>query len=131
MKLWVSILFLTSAISTFGQFTGSPFESKSVVFRRKSNSLILKDISLANPTLNYYLERQSFYQYHSPTAGLQSRFNSSQSLWLGSTSTQYFSNGKMGAVHYYDINGNLRNSRNFVDIRGKGNRRIRLFLSSR
>jgi hypothetical protein len=51
-----------------------------------------------------------------------------QPYFLGSTSTQSFNKGKFGTIYYYDVMGNMRYARTFIDIAGKNKRGLKLLL---
>lgn len=50
-------------------------------------------------------------------------------FWFGSVRTQKL--GKFGTDHFFDMNGNLRNSSTFWNVRSKSNRGFKLYFSSR
>jgi hypothetical protein len=49
-----------------------------------------------------------------------------QTQWLSSVSSLSFNNGKFGTYYYWDIRGNLIDTRGFIDIAGKNKRGLKL-----
>jgi len=48
------------------------------------------------------------------------------SFWTGTVTTMSFNKGKFGTLYYWDLQGNLRGSRGFIDISGKNKRGFKL-----
>lgn len=55
-----------------------------------------------------------------------STFNSGDLYWMSSVTTQSYNRGKLGTYYYWDVQGNLRESRMFFDIAGKNKRGLKL-----
>ena len=49
-----------------------------------------------------------------------------QTLWVSNVSSLSFNNGKFGSYFYWDIRGNLIDTRGFIDIAGKNKRGLKL-----
>ncbi len=47
-------------------------------------------------------------------------------FWAGVVTTMSFNKGKFGTVYYWDVQGNLRGTRGFIDISGKNKRGVKL-----
>ncbi|HTH58137.1 MAG TPA: hypothetical protein VL728_18950 [Cyclobacteriaceae bacterium] len=47
-------------------------------------------------------------------------------FWTGTVTTQSFNKGKFGTLYYWDVQGNLRGTRGFIDISGKDKRGFKL-----
>lgn len=58
----------------------------------------------------------------SPTASDRS----SSSYWTNAITTQSYGRGKVGTFYYWDVQGNLRDMRGFIDIAGKNKRGLKL-----
>ncbi|HCM76252.1 MAG TPA: hypothetical protein DIS90_07710 [Cytophagales bacterium] len=46
--------------------------------------------------------------------------------WASKVTTQSYGNGKWGTYYYWDVQGNLRDMRGFIDIAGKNKRGLKL-----
>lgn len=53
------------------------------------------------------------------------------SYWMGSMTTQSYNKGKFGTYYLWDMQGNLRESRTFLDIAGKNKRGLKLVFRRR
>jgi hypothetical protein len=51
--------------------------------------------------------------------------------WMGSITTQSYNRGKLGTFYMWDVQGNLRESRMFVDVAGKNKRGLKLVFRRR
>jgi hypothetical protein len=49
-----------------------------------------------------------------------------QMQWISSVSSLSFNNGKFGSYYYWDVSGNLIDTRGFIDIAGKKKRGLKL-----
>jgi hypothetical protein len=47
-------------------------------------------------------------------------------FWTGTVTTMSFNKGKFGTLYYWDVQGNLRGTRGFIDISGKNKRGFKL-----
>ncbi len=50
----------------------------------------------------------------------------STSYWTSNVTTKSYGRGKWGTFYYWDVQGNLREMRGFVDIAGKNKRGLKL-----
>lgn len=48
------------------------------------------------------------------------------SYWTNSVTTQSYGKGKWGTLYYWDVQGNLRETKGFIDIAGKNKRGLKL-----
>ncbi|MBK5279855.1 MAG: hypothetical protein JJE09_13430 [Bacteroidia bacterium] len=51
--------------------------------------------------------------------------------WMSSMTTQSYNSGKLGTYYMWDVQGNLRESRMFLDIAGKNKRGLKLVFPRR
>ncbi|MFM7488105.1 MAG: hypothetical protein ACKOC0_01775 [Cytophagales bacterium] len=49
-----------------------------------------------------------------------------QAQWVSTISSLSFNNGKFGSYYYWDMRGNLIDTRGFIDISGKNKRGLKL-----
>ncbi len=49
--------------------------------------------------------------------------------WMSSMTTQSYNHGKIGRFYLWDLQGNLRESKMFIDIAGKNKRGLKLVFS--
>jgi hypothetical protein len=47
-------------------------------------------------------------------------------FWTGNITTMSYNKGKFGTYFYWDVQGNLRGTRGFIDISGKNKRGLKL-----
>ncbi|HEY5692786.1 MAG TPA: hypothetical protein VIS49_15120 [Cyclobacteriaceae bacterium] len=50
----------------------------------------------------------------------------SSNYWTNSVTTQSYGQGKWGTLYYWDVQGNLRETKGFIDIAGKNKRGLKL-----
>jgi hypothetical protein len=55
----------------------------------------------------------------------------SGTYWMGSITTQSFNKGKLGRYYMWDVQGNLQESRMFLDVAGKNKRGLKLVFQRR
>lgn len=51
---------------------------------------------------------------------------SGTTYWTGNITTQSYGKGKWGTFYYWDVQGNLRDTKGFIDIAGKNKRGLKL-----
>ncbi len=106
-------------------------------FRSATKSLRLDNL----PSESAYLNNRPSIAGLQPDSQIDYRYSSpwltfwpgpsniaGQGYWLGSTTTQSFNKGKFGTIYYYDMLGNMRYARTFIDIAGKNKRGLKLLL---
>jgi hypothetical protein len=54
-----------------------------------------------------------------------------ESYYMGTMTTQSYNRGKLGTFYYWDVQGNLRESKFFLDIAGKNKRGLKLVFPRR
>ena len=47
-------------------------------------------------------------------------------FWTGNVTTMSYNKGKFGTYFYWDLQGNLRGARGFIDISGRNKRGLKL-----
>lgn len=84
-------------------------------------------------TPNFYGDRQWSYRLHSPMlmALAATPTRHSDSYWLSSMTSQSYNSGKVGTYYYWDVSGNLCESRTYLDIAGKHKRGLKLIFRRR
>jgi hypothetical protein len=75
-------------------------------------------------------DEQSVYTYQSPslTSLPASSQNQSQAFWINNITSLSYNNGKFGTYYYWDLQGNLRGTRGFIDLSGKSKLGIKLLF---
>ena len=54
-----------------------------------------------------------------------------ENYWMDAMTTQSYNQGKLGTYYLWDVQGNLRESRMFLDIAGKNKRGLKLIFRRR
>lgn len=54
-----------------------------------------------------------------------------ENYWMSAMTTQSYNQGKLGTYYLWDVQGNLRESRTFLDIAGKNKRGLKLVFRRR
>lgn len=88
----------------------------------------LKGINSTSSSVRWSSDGQTYSRYSSPWLTQWPGTTPGQAYWLGSTTTQSFNKGKFGTIYYYDMLGNMRYARTFIDIAGKNKRGLKLLL---
>jgi hypothetical protein len=78
---------------------------------------------LSDPTKNYRL--LSPMMFTSSGFGYDWR-TQNNFFWTGNVTTMSYNKGKFGTYFYWDVQGNLRGARGFIDISGKNKRGFKL-----
>lgn len=78
-------------------------------------------------------DRQQLFRSKSPLlmALASSSTFKGGNYWMGSMTTQSYNQGKLGTYYLWDMQGNLRESRMFLDIAGKNKRGLKLIFRRR
>lgn len=78
-------------------------------------------------------DRQTVYRTRSPFQAMKANTNArpAESYWTSLITAQSFNNGKIGTYYYWDVQGNLRETRLFFDIAGKNKRGLKLVFPRR
>src|SRR5579871_1537572 len=77
----------------------------------------------ADPVVNYRARSPLMISSSSWDWRMQNNF-----FWTGSVTTLSFNKGKFGTYFYWDVQGNLRGTRGFIDISGKNKRGFKLLF---
>jgi hypothetical protein len=91
------------------------------IFATSKKTLIPNLIS--DPMSNYKL--QSPLMLTTSSYGFDSR-PQNHFFWTGAVTTMSYNKGKFGTYFYWDVQGNLRGTRGFIDISGKNKRGLKL-----
>jgi len=76
---------------------------------------------LSDPTRNYKLVSPAMLTSSGYDWRMQNNF-----FWTGNVTTMYYNKGKFGTYFYWDVQGNLRGTKGFIDIAGKNKRGLKL-----
>jgi len=122
MKILCIIVVMLTETLCFGQFRNAPTPNQYY------------------PTINYPAPKKTFIHNLSSDPIQNVRQNSpiltnlsnsdwhasSSFFWTGTVTTMSFNKGKFGTLYYWDVQGNLRGTRGFIDISGKDKRGFKL-----
>ena len=75
-------------------------------------------------TVNYQLKSVILQNYSSTS-------HRGESYYMGTMTTQSYNQGKLGTFYFWDVQGNLRESKFFLDIAGKNKRGLKLVFPRR
>ncbi len=125
MKLLLSTAMFLILIQAFSQFRPN-------VTVKKYEISIPANIQSSNfRPLGLKADEQRTYKFQSPALTTLAGTNSSnqfQSMWINNVTSQSYNNGKFGTYYYWDVQGNLRDTRGFIDISGKNKRGFKLLF---
>ncbi len=76
---------------------------------------------LADPIKNYRISSPSMINFSSLNWRMQNDF-----FWGGTITTMSYNKGKFGTLFYWDVQGNLRGTKGFIDISGKNKQGFKL-----
>ena len=80
---------------------------------------------LSDPVQNYKLTAPIMLGASNFNSRIQNQF------WAGTVTSMSFNKGKFGTYYYWDVQGNLRGTRGFIDISGKNKRGFKLVFPLR
>src|SRR5579859_1066391 len=122
MKILLLLMVLVN-IEAMGQFRQSsmfqPYTFNQPIFAAPKKTFIPG--LLADPTRNYKNLSPLMVSSSSYDWRMQNNF-----FWTGTVTTLSFNKGKFGTYYYWDVQGNLRGMRGFIDISGKNRRGLKL-----
>jgi hypothetical protein len=75
-------------------------------------------------TVNFQLKSVILQNYSSTS-------HRGESYYMGTMTTQSYNQGKLGTFYFWDVQGNLRESKFFLDIAGKNKRGLKLVFPRR
>ena len=96
--------------------------------KRQSQSDFGKEASLDYPA-KFYVGQSHVRKLSSPlmTQSLPSGSDrTGTNYWTNNVTSQSYGQGKVGTFYYWDVQGNLREMKGFVDIAGKNKRGLKL-----
>jgi len=76
---------------------------------------------LSDPSKNYRMSSPMMLGSSFNDWRMQNNF-----FWTGNVTTMSYNKGKFGTYFYWDVQGNLRGTRGFIDIAGKNKRGLKL-----
>ena len=117
MKIWLCTIINFIFLCANAQLR-SPLK-KSLSHSENSNYSSLQ-LSKVNPRLQRYTSPRLVQA----TPNISDRTGSS--YWTNAVTTQSYGKGKWGTMYFWDIQGNLRESKGFIDIAGKNKRGLKL-----
>ena len=110
------------------------FGAKAQLRSAPASTLVsLSPENLEGKGLNRHIELNAFHPRHqryvSPRltqAAPSFSDRRSSNYWANSVTTQSYGDGKWGTLYYWDVQGNLRETKGFIDIAGKNKRGLKL-----
>jgi hypothetical protein len=123
MKLLLTIPMLLLLNTAVSQFRATP------VFKKYELPVIPSKPISPSP-FGLQPDEQGVYHYQSPalTSLPATSINQSPAFWINNVTTLSYNNGKFGTYYYWDLQGNLRGTRGFIDLSGKNRRGIKLLF---
>lgn len=117
MKVVCCLILLAVAFNTQAQ-TEISLSSAS------SNDRLTSDMLSTRYSLKVHQYRLSTLQLMQSAPAPSER--ASANYWTNAITTQSYGKGKVGTFYYWDVQGNLREMRGFIDIAGKNKRGLKL-----
>lgn len=130
MKILLLLALFAHEISALAQFR-LPSATEPYTFREPISLTPKKTLItglLSDPTGNY--RTQSPLMINSSSFGYDWRAQNNF-FWTGNITTMSYNKGKFGTYFYWDVQGNLRGTRGFIDISGKNKRGLKLVFQWR
>lgn len=112
-----AILFISYSIALAQLPTVSSYNNSDNIYEKLAATryqLKVDRYKLTSPVLQSSLSRQ--------IAG------SNANYWTSAITSQSYGKGKIGTFYYWDMQGNLREMRGFIDIAGKNKRGLKLIF---
>jgi hypothetical protein len=122
MKILFLILTLIIETEVFSQFRSS--SDGHYIFAQPILTTSTKTVIpglLADPSGNYRISSPSMLSSSFNDWRMQSNF-----FWTANVTTMSYNKGKFGTYFYWDVQGNLRGTRGFIDISGRNKRGLKL-----
>jgi len=121
MKGLLLIITLARAVDSFSQYRSQvdqyAFAQPALMMSKKSFIPGLR----SDPMRNYRMPAPIMLGSSSNDWRMQNNF-----FWTGNITTMSYNKGKFGTYFYWDVQGNLRGTRGFIDISGKNKRGLKL-----
>jgi len=124
MKILCLICVVMIQTLTFGQFRNAPtpnqyfheiiYPTQQKTFFRNLSSDAVQNARQTSPMLT----NLSYSDWRAPN----------NFFWTGTVTTMSFNKGKFGTLYYWDVQGNLRGTRAFIDLSGKDKRGFKLIF---
>jgi len=122
MKILCTIGLVFAEIFCFGQFRNVPTPNQyfhEIIYPTQQKTFLhnlttdpIQNARQTSPMLTNF----SYSDWRTP----------SSFFWTGTVTTMSFNKGKFGTLYYWDVQGNLRGTRGFIDISGKEKRGFKL-----
>lgn len=123
MKLFILTGLLFIKVALLAQFrpaaTAPVYAFPKTIFESPRKTIIPG--LLTDPQRNYKVMSPVMMPSASFDWRMQNNF-----FWSGTVTTLSFNKGKFGSYFYWDVQGNLRGTRGFIDISGKNKRGFKL-----
>lgn len=117
MKIWLCVIINFIFLCAHAQLR-SPL--RKALFSSKNSQVSPFLVSQAGPKQQRYTSPRLVQS--TPTISDRRGTN----YWANSVTTQSYGKGKWGTMYFWDVQGNLRESKGFIDIAGKNKRGIKL-----
>ncbi|MEQ8425898.1 MAG: hypothetical protein RIA63_14365 [Cyclobacteriaceae bacterium] len=125
MKIWLTFIFLGCLVIT------TQAQLKSVV---KATTRWDRLTSASNTTSTDFVQFTQYgntnrHRLNSPRLTQTATTNADRrgaTYWTSSITMQSYGKGKWGTFYYWDVQGNLREMKGFIDIAGKNKRGLKL-----
>lgn len=128
MKCFIPLFFLLLA-SGETRAQASSFEGRSSYFF-SSNSETIQSGLVSSRTRLLSPDRQQNYRPSSlQLYTVSASMYQAETYWMSTMTTQSYNQGKIGRFYLWDVQGNLRESKMFIDISGKNKRGLKLVFS--
>lgn len=124
MKFLMCVVLSWVVSSGYAQFNRS-VQSRTFLSRNKSKQVEADTFSY--PQL--YADKTEYQRMTSPrmtSATPAGNDHTGTTYWTSNITSQSYGQGKVGTLYYWDVQGNLREMKGFVDIAGKNKRGLKL-----
>ena len=122
MKILFLIVMLIIETEVFSQFrsSGDGHYILAQPILMTSKKTVIPGL-LSDPSGNYTMSSPTMFTSSFNDWRMQSNF-----FWTANVTTMSYNKGKFGTYFYWDVQGNLRGTRGFIDISGKNKRGLKL-----
>jgi len=122
MKGFLLLIILATSVKSFSQYRPQGIEQYAFtqpVFTGPKKTFIPG--LLSDPSRNFRMISPIMLSSSSYDWRMQNNF-----FWTGNITTMSYNKGKFGTYFFWDVQGNLRGTRGFIDISGKNKRGLKL-----
>ncbi len=121
MKIWLSVVFLFFLLDANCQQLASSVKLGDLNdgFGSESSELLAAKYNLK--IYRYRLTSPRLMQSTTTAVDRQAT-----TYWTNAITSQSYAKGKVGTFYYWDVQGNLRDMKGFIDIAGKNKRGLKL-----